>query len=522
MKEMDTMGRRRAVPNYLQIQKAKEDYVQLHDFYTAHRQLLGDETAGRLFASLMDVSTPGQLEQWQEDIAGSSLSLQNNTLLTKGVKWENLLGHYDLLLRDMSAEDRDTVAFELPKIRKNGFGLYFNRNMATLCSEASQARKEKDNTIVILYDQIDNHITVGEDADRLFEIFGWQTATACVGDERMSIMPISDDVLLSSGMLNFQLTETMVDLIDIHVDDPMEAELAIAQQTIDAFRRKFEDDMLFPAGGLRHYSIQHCIEHEYTYPFVEKKGVNLRLIRSDARYESVVSGQSWNVSRERIPLITSLAEYLHVLMHDKEKQCKVIGAEGRTMRSLMAQIVTDEYKGRKMRYEDKRLIVDHGAFLEAYGDDAVSLARQLHFPLWCRHGGTNGDMIMALLTRNLADIAEAISDDVVVVKGHTCDEMSKMCLKPSFLNDSLLLDDSYKDASVFVKKDGSYAVRASKNGEVLPMRTIPRELGTQYLEMTDRLAQNVFLNGILHAVYSDLDPTRPILQSNNIQNIQTK
>lgn len=519
---MDTKTRERAVPNYLKIQKAKEDYVQLHDFYASHEELLGDETAGRLFASLMDVGTPEQLRRWQEDIAGSSLSLHNGHPLTRGVKWENLLGHYDLHLREMTAEDKETLAFELPKIRENGFGHYFNRNMATLFSEAANARLKKGEVIAILYDQIDNHIAVGEDADRLFELFGWQTATATVGDKQMSVMPISDDILLTSGMFDFQLAETLVDMMDIRVDDPMEAELSIAQQTIDAFRRKFKGDLLFHAEGLRHSSIQQCIEHEHTYPFVEKKGDELSLIRSDARYETVVSGQSWNVCRERIPLVTSLAECLHMLMHDRLLQSEVIGERGRVWCDLQSRAVLDEYAEAKSRHGGQRLVMDHGAFFEAYGDDAVSLARQLHLPLWSRVSSCGPDVQMLMLSPDVADIATSIHDDVVEEKARSIDELKDMRLRPSCLNDFLQLDERYQDGSVLTKKDGGYAVRASCDGKTLPMKDIPKEEGDRYMNMPDGLARKICLNGILHDAYKEHDKKKQNDQSIMNRNIQTK
>ena len=123
------------MPNYLLIQKAKEDYVQLHDFYAEHEELLNDEIAYWLYESLMMVSTPDQLRQWLEDIGNSSLSLEGCNPLTNGVKWENLLGHYGLLLKRLSPEERETLAFELPKIRENGFNCNIPRYVDTFEEE---------------------------------------------------------------------------------------------------------------------------------------------------------------------------------------------------------------------------------------------------------------------------------------------------------------------------------------------------------------------------------------------------
>ena len=514
MKGNDSRMRRKAVPDYMEIQRAKEDYVQLHNFYTAHEEVLGDETARKLYETLMNVDTPEDLRQWREDLDKSDLSLHGKNSPAGGVKWENVLGHYGLLLERMSPEDRDMVAFEMPKIRANGFGLYFNRNMATLCSEASNARLGKAETIAILYDQIDNHVAVGEDAERLFELFGWQTATATMGEERMSVMPVCDDILLISGLFDFQMAETMVDLMDIRVDDAKEAELSIAQQTIDAFRRKFKGDLLFPVEGLQHHSVQHCIEHEHSYPFVEKKGDTLSLIRSDAKYDTIVSGQSWNVDRERIDLFTELAEQLHLLMHDLGLQVQTIGEGGRIASELKTMVVVKEYREAKDRHGESLLVMDHGAFFEAYGDDAVFLARQLHLPLWTRNSPKTRDhpreeeLQLLMMSPDIADIAMGLNDSLAVEKARNADEHMFMRLRPSFLNDCLMLEERYQDGSVLTKKNGGYAVRASKDGKTLPMKDIPRDVGERYLALPAGLVKRTYLNGIMHAAYKDEDGMR--------------
>ena len=386
----------------------------------------------------------------------------------------------------------------------NDTNIPLHAELTTLVSDAGKAHRGHSDKIVILNDLTDNHVAVGEDAERLFEMFGWQTATAMVGNERMSIMPICDDILLTKGLFGFQQTETMVNLLDIRVEDAEEAELSIAQQTIDAFRRCcLHKDIVFPVESLQLHLTEHGIEHEHVNPFVEKSGDSLSLICLDARRVSVVSGQSWNVSRERIPLLLSLAEYLHVLMHDMEKQCMVIGEQGRVWSELQSQASFNEYEVYKNIHEDKRLIVDHGAFYEAYGDDAVYLARLLHLPLWSRYCGKRGDVQLLMLSPNMADVAIGLYG-VETDRTMVCDELSNMRLRPSFLNDFLHLEEIYEQASLLVKKDGGYAVRASLNSCSLPMRDIPKDMGELYMAMPEGLAKHILLNGIVHAAYDRL------------------
>ena len=63
----------------------------------------------------------------------------------------------------------------------NGTNNQLSTELTMLFSDACKARIGHSETVVILNDQTDNHVAVGDDADKLFELFGWQTATAMVG-----------------------------------------------------------------------------------------------------------------------------------------------------------------------------------------------------------------------------------------------------------------------------------------------------------------------------------------------------
>ncbi len=278
-------------PDFYQIQRAKEDYVLVHDHFTANPELLDDVTTRCIYNSLMAVETPENLEHWLNAIAKTDLSLDNVKELPFGVMWENILGHYERLVRGLSVEERALLAKDMAAIRNAGYDNYFNRDIMKLGYDILSAKEQHRDAIIILNDQIDNHVAIGADADKLFELFGWQTATVEVGGSRLSLMPICDDILQIKGLFNFHLTETSVDLLDIRVSDPMEAQLSIAQQTIDAFRRRVDgEEVIFPIKDLKYNTFKRGIEHAYRYPFVEKSGDSLTLFRSDAVRESVVKG----------------------------------------------------------------------------------------------------------------------------------------------------------------------------------------------------------------------------------------
>lgn len=496
-KRMENMN-----PDYYKIQRAKEDYVLVHEHFTSHPELLDDITTRCIYKSLMAVESPENLENWLKAIAKTMLSLDHASCLPPGVTWENTLGHYEQLVRSLSEEERALLAVDMAEIRKGGYAEYFNRDIVTLFSEAAQAKECHPDDVIILYDQIDNHVAVGNDADKLFERFGWQTATAEVDGSRMSVMPISDDVLCAKGLFDFHLSETKVDLLDIRLIDPREAELSIAQQTIDAFRRGLPDEeVVFPINDIKYHTVKRGIEHVCHYPFVEKSGDSLSLFRSDAVRESVVIGQSWNVSLDRIPMLTSLAEYLHLLMHDLDKRERLLGMGALTNCNLRSLLSYEDYLVHKGRDPRKRILLDQGSFYATYQDDAVSLAREFHHSLWSRDCGIHGEIPMLVMSPLKAGYVIDLCDDVVVMKPKINDRMGRMCLWPSPLNEFLQMEEVFQDVGVFVKKDGRYAVRASLGDSPLPMCEIPKEMGDRYMNMSDGLAKDVYLNGILHTAY---------------------
>lgn len=180
-------------PDLYQIQRAKEDYVLVHDHFTANPELLDDVTTRCIYNSLMAVETPESLEHWLNAIAKTDLSLDNVKELPFGVMWENILGHYERLVRGLSGEERALLAKDMAAIRNAGYADYFNRDIMKLGYDMLSAKEQHRDAIIILNDQIDNHVAIGADADKLFEQFGWQTATVEVGGSRLSFIILASN-----------------------------------------------------------------------------------------------------------------------------------------------------------------------------------------------------------------------------------------------------------------------------------------------------------------------------------------
>ena len=458
--------------DYSLLQYMKECYALLYVYYLYQPGLLRDFTTKCLYDALMAVKTDEDLEKWLQAIAKTDLSLSDDYDPMENAVCTNFLGLYERSLRRLTTQERSLLVGEIGRMREEGLCKFLNRNLPILMAEALTEHRSEPGSIVILYDKADHLMAVGEDADRLYRIFGWQTAAVEANGVRTSMMPISRDIL-RLGLFPYRMKETTVNLLDILVNDPAEVLLSAAQQTIDAFRRNLSDlekEVVFHIENVSLYAREEDIETVHAYPFLE-------------------------VSGDRVSL-------LHLLLHDRKMWTQAVGLAGVTGSEVQAMAAYAEYKERRQECE-KRLLLDYGAMSVAYDDDAVSLACEFHLPLWTRGCGFSGERSMVMLSPEVAAFVTAQCADVRVLKARVSDSMENLRVRPSELNGYLDLDGVFTEGSLFLKKDGGYAVRAKLYGSMLPMRDISKETGCRYMRMQEGLDKRIFLNSILYKTYLD-------------------
>ena len=490
--------------DYSLLQYMKECYALLYVYYLYQPGLLRDFTTKCLYDALMAVKTDEDLEKWLKAIAKTDLSLSDDYDPMENAVCTNFLGLYERSLRRLTTQERSLLVGEIGRMREEGLCKFLNRNLPILMAEALTEHRSEPGSIVILYDKADHLMAVGEDADRLYRIFGWQTAAVEANGVRTSMMPVSRDIL-RLGLFPYRMKETTVNLLDILVNDPAEVLLSAAQQTIDAFRRNLSDlekEVVFQIENVSLYAREEDIETVHAYPFLEVSGDRVSLFSLDARRVTLVTGQSWNVTREMADMLAAVAEYLHLLLHDRKMWTQAVGLAGVTGSEVQAMAAYAEYKERRQESE-KRLLLDYGGMSVAYDDDAVSLACEFHLPLWTRGCGFSGDRSMVMLSPEVAAYVTAQCADVRVLKARVSDSMENLRVRPSELNGYLDLDGVFTEGSLFLKKDGGYAVRAKLYGSMLPMRDISKETGCRYMRMPEGLDKRIFLNSILYKTYLD-------------------
>ena len=219
----------------------KECYALTYAYYKYNPELLKDLTTSCLYHSLMAVNTADDLDRWMKAVAKTDFSLGE-------IRWDTQaddvspLSYFDYSLRRLSSEERAIFVEEIVKQREAGFDRLLNEDLPTLVRETEEAHRKYPSSLVVLYDAADNLMAVGDDADRLFEQFGWQTAVARGDGLEVSVMPVCREMLQVEGLINTQLVETSVIQTDIVVTDPKDLRLSFDQQVIEAFRRSLSDD----------------------------------------------------------------------------------------------------------------------------------------------------------------------------------------------------------------------------------------------------------------------------------------
>ena len=480
----------------------KECYALIYAYYKYNPELLKDLTTSCLYQSLMAVNTADDLDRWMKAVAKTDFSLGE-------IRWDTQaddvspLSYFDYSLRRLSSEERAIFVEEIVKQREAGFDRLLNEDLPTLVRESEEAHRKYPSSLVVLYDAADNLMAVGDDADRLFEQFGWQTAVAQADGLEVSVMPVCREMLQVEGLINAQLVETSVIQTDIVVTDPSDLRLSFDQQVIEAFRRSLSDDerdLVFHIDTIHQESPDGNMGAATDYLFIEVKGDTFSLLSSEAIRHTLVAGQSWFVNKEMIPLLDAVTERLFPLMVNKDLRSKTIGVTGVLKSTLRAMGSYDDFLKEKESCGGKLLLIDYGSFRLSYGDDAVLLAKRFYLPLWTRDCGTHGQQPVLLVTEDIKKYVQGISE-ITIRKSIRQDEWKDLRLQPSALNRTLYLDELFHDGSLFQKKDGTYAVRASYQNRVLPMKPVNKDDAEQYLYMKGELAKRTFLNGLLYEVY---------------------
>lgn len=180
----------------------RKQYLDILDFYAGNKQLLDDKELMKAYQTLLSVTGVEEFKQWRKLLKDYGLSFTD----VEGVaRKDNMLGILDDCAE--GANDKILGVFIRWKLGFNPEKWteteQWNRELVDILLKATQ--REEDVHIVIFpcgKPNAKRWAAIGQDADRLFEVFGWQTGHVEATKGPVSWMFINGyglDVLRQSG-----------------------------------------------------------------------------------------------------------------------------------------------------------------------------------------------------------------------------------------------------------------------------------------------------------------------------------
>lgn len=489
------------------IRKLKNEYVFIHDYIEQNMTLLNDLTARCLFNSLMAVASLDDIIKWRN-------AYEKTFPLVREFKVSQAPDAYDLLtffkrkLEKMSNEELETAVMEINSLKAMNYALDFKQDVLLLEKETADLQRIYPEHILIFKDRNGEQITIGRNAERLFEMFGWQTATIEVDDRKITAMPVHPKDSMLLDRLKVLVSDTTANIGNIGFVDDMEYEMSYAQQTIDCFRKELEDRRyVLNTGGLVCHSVNNGVNEEIDFPFIYISREKIELYRLNASVYLLVEGKGWNVSRDNFMVVADTASFINFLTENQNSEDweNVLSDEYQKTEKEKTDILLNEYMEAKQNHPEEIVLMVNPRLAISFGKDAVRLAKALKIGLWFRNfNHTNNVMVpMVLITISML---ESLSKDIRRLHVFKAKEREKVNIQmitcvPSFLNDGLMAEVPFARAAVFKMKDGGYGVRARLEGIELPVVRIDENMAMFYLSQEEGIVKDTCLNAIFMRAY---------------------
>lgn len=184
--------------NFILLNMLKRQLLTVYSTYESQPELLNDPAVKKAYYSLMTVTDHGELKQWQYMLIDLGLSHFD----TLGVEHQNNeLGVLDGLLHDANWNTKAEFIGWKCTFDPAEWRNIQDKNCELVKSIQQMAERFYDvHIILVLCGK--QWVAIGNDADRLFEIYGWQTSTVSNGEEDVSFIFVSEygyKVLMDSG-----------------------------------------------------------------------------------------------------------------------------------------------------------------------------------------------------------------------------------------------------------------------------------------------------------------------------------
>ena len=380
----------------------------------------------------------------------------------------------------------------------------FSDDIRALRKERAKIKNRRDD--IVIFPNGDKWFVFDDDANRLFEVLGWQTSEKLMDEGAISWMSLSDEgreALLLTDLEPISLWKhAEINVAGWSSEEDYKADrLSLAQQTLDYllwFNRN--DHAIVNLGKFPIYSKDGDIDTTENICFVDFDGRGcVNLFTESGKTINLVYGQEWNMMGDG-DYIISTGNMLNAQLEDVKHMLVNYGSV-EMQRQLKTDDVMDEYNSVLSKYRYDHVLMEQQDFYEALGDDAVSMASKYHLKLWDRDAGNGLVVPMVMLNINQVDKVLSEADDVLIEESRIMESRDELALKPSPLNEGLNETLHFNESGIKKTRNGDYMVWARLNGVDLPDKEITPEMGIRYLRLTGGAEKEVLLRSALQQSY---------------------
>ncbi len=354
--------------------------------------------------------------------------------------------------------------------------------------------------ILVLYDLDGVFIAIGDDADRLYLMLGWEITDFSDEGTIFSYM-----MVLSKGISVLNLLGIDYDIINApSADDISKESIATTQQTLDYLRLQAGSHIVsYPIVGHSTMieSVGYIREVRLTSLNIRSQSITLLIDNSDQ--VELVNGHEWNFSNMELTLLGCISSLL-------DKQFDYILAYIQNPKQIIKEqrlqntTLYNRYISMKevLPTETLLLLKVQGTHL-TFDDDAITVVSLCRNVLLyeCNVIGLRGQTVAILNNSQLEALQQLAT--VSIIDAHYPSPVYQIGLKESFLNRKYDKQSTYTDVVVRKRKVGEYVISAVCNGNPLPEVAVPNTWGAYYFNLPYCKERSAILFSLVHNAYDN-------------------
>ena len=422
----------------------EKHYANVMGYYFEHHQELFPEQK-EVFLELDRAVGRGDLAAWTSEVLTSNLLSRAAGIPAQVFDEIDMLAqHYAETVEDSQAE---AVAKGMQSLSA------VNEQRLYALTSSSDRIHEKHPDDIILFKSGSVLAAVGDDADKVRTLTGWNTATVHAGGADQSLVTLNSDgyEVLSETDANLRITSSPVSLamVSSMVDMP----LVHAQQTID-HKILFATDHPVSLETGEFLNIG-----KFKATGLEFNATSLGAVSDDGQ-RMVIRDIPTNYYHPEGTLV--VADYING--HRETIENAIVMAQpvkAATYDDGSPKTILDDFYAIRDQHADQTVLLQQKGFVESFGPDAEKLSALFSLPLYERQIDGITEHFVMMDNKDYMELADAATVDLYVARPSV--EDSRMAVSQSLvrMQEHIAADAAKKGlaAEIFRLEEGVYGIR---------------------------------------------------------------